>query len=185
MGNLTAVAAGVSPEMPLGSGRLELDLRAEVAVFEDRTHASGRADLRGTLPFGGGAWTLEAAISAGAVGGDAPLQSLWYLGGRGTLPGHPFRSFAGEAFGLGSWRVSRALVAPWLDLSATFGGGRSAGGRRSVLEELGIGGTGGWRGYAGGGVALLGGAVRVDYFRALGRAGDEWVISLDPRLPGL
>jgi hypothetical protein len=53
------------------------------------------------------------AMTGFALGSPAS-QQLFVLGGRETLPGYPYRSFLGEAFGTAQLELSRQIASPWL-----------------------------------------------------------------------
>jgi hypothetical protein len=96
-------------------------------------------------------------LAAGATGGDAPVQGLWYLGGPATLRGYPGGVIAGPDF----WRarVEVANASPGVRLAA-FGDAGWAGlgtafTRGRPLVAAGIG------------ASFLDGIVRVDLARAL------------------
>jgi hypothetical protein len=57
-------------------------------------------------------------LRGGAVLGEAPLQSHFLLGGRGTIPGYAFRSVAGDRFWLARAGLARTILAPWFRLRA-------------------------------------------------------------------
>jgi len=61
---------------------------------------------------------IQGSLEGGALLGDAPRQALFLLGGRGTVPGYPFHSQAGDAYWLFRTEGSRDLVVPWLRLRA-------------------------------------------------------------------
>jgi hypothetical protein len=98
---------------------------------------------------------LGVAARAGLSSARAPSQELFVLGGRGTLLGHPYRSFVGDRFWLVDARASRTLFEPWLtgrvfasagwaelqerDLPTGWTGDVGAGVKTSVGLGLGLG----------------------------------------------
>lgn len=89
-------------------------------------HAFGRAVAaaawRRDTP--GRAWRFAADGAVGVATAQVPVQELFLLGGRGTLPGHDFRAFAGHRFWLARLETTRTLRSPWLGLRgfAALGG---------------------------------------------------------------
>jgi hypothetical protein len=79
-----------------------------------QSFASGRVQALWASPSHGSAWRTSLAVSAGAATTGAPVQELFHLGGRGTLPGHGFRSFSGNTFFLTSLEGTHALLHPWV-----------------------------------------------------------------------
>ena len=144
-------------------GGLEVALEGSTGTF---TFARPSATLFGGAPLPAGlAGTVE--VGAGTSLGTVPVQSLWYLGGPGTVRGFAGGIAAGDAF----WRA-RAEV------------GRAAPGARIVVFS-----DAGWAGprddvdldppllSAGVGASFLDGLVRVDLARAL-REPTGWRVDL-------
>ncbi|HEU0053939.1 MAG TPA: hypothetical protein VFQ39_12225, partial [Longimicrobium sp.] len=67
--------------------------------------------------------SLEVELSAGTAFGDLPRQGLYLIGGRGTVPGFPFRAYGGDKYAVAGARASADLFAPFLRgrLSAAAG----------------------------------------------------------------
>jgi hypothetical protein len=125
------------------------------------------------------------AMGGMALGSPAP-QQLFLLGGRSTLPGHPYRSFAGDAFVLTDLEASRDLAHPFvrgrLLFSAGWTGDFDSDSRRVPVSWAAVG-TKGVRTSAGIGVALLYDLLRIDLVRGFGRSGEtQLLVSLDPRV---
>jgi hypothetical protein len=57
---------------------------------------------------------LDVALAAGAATGTLPRQALYLVGGRGTLPGYPFRAFGGDRFATLQTTASADLWAPFV-----------------------------------------------------------------------
>jgi hypothetical protein len=113
------------------------------------------ATLRGGLPLGGLAMAVEAA--AGTSLGDVPAQSLWRLGGPGTLRGYDGSSAAGTAFWRGRGELGRGSGATRIALFTDVGWAGDRGGF-TIQHRL-------WS--VGAGFSLLEGLFRVDLARAL------------------
>lgn len=73
-----------------------------------RTHLRARADAG--IAFAGSAAPADDAL---------PSQLHYVLGGRNTLPGYAYRSFAGDAFALAEFEVARDVFWPWIRLRTT------------------------------------------------------------------
>lgn len=110
---------------------------------------------------------LRASVHAGFAFGDVPPQQLYYLGGRGTLPGHPFRAQSGNGFWLASAEATFALFDPWVALRMFAAAGAVRDG--SVLASAGPGLGLGWN------------VVHLDLGRGLNDGHWEWVVSVDRR----
>ena len=144
---------------------LHSELQGDVALGTfDFARARVTTDVTASLPAGvvGG---LEVAVGTSA--GTVPAQSLWYLGGPGTLRGYDGLAGAGETF----WRtrVELATALPVARLvafsDAGWAGPRAARFRGRALVSV------------GGGVSLLDGLFRVDLARAL-RTPVGWRVDL-------
>ncbi len=116
---------------------------------------------------------LEAGTSAGLALGELPRQGLFLVGGRGTLPGFPFRAFGGDRFALARVQGSADVAGPWLRGRAfAHAGWADAGGAgREPLLEWGARPTGDPRVSLGLGVGLFYDIVRFDVARGLGPDG--------------
>jgi hypothetical protein len=148
---------------------------------------------RGTLRFGRAhaeaahvrAWAaadarLELDLEAGAATGTLPRQHLFLLGGRGTIPGFAFRSFAGDRFARAEAVVSAEAVRPWLRARGRFAAGASGVGGvgAAAAEAWGLPSTGGVRAGVGAGVGIFYDVLRVDLLRGIGPGG-RWEVVLD------
>ena len=107
-----------------GNARLEAG-SVNPGVAPCRADSACRADFRGEFlkPRVGIDWTrnwpardaeLKLGGQAGVAVGDVPLQELFRIGGRGTLPGYAFRSFGGDRFSLLSGIASADLLPAWV-----------------------------------------------------------------------
>jgi hypothetical protein len=178
-GILGAVDAGLRFSMP-GSGTG--DVSGTLGRLGDRTFGTGLATARWALRGTNRSWVLDLDASAGAVSHEAPAQDLFLLGGLGTLPGYPFRSFVGDAFGLAQVQATLPLLPPWVGIRgiASLGYTHLTPGR--ILPP-------GWNAHdsdglrpsAGVGLSLAWDVLRLDLARGL--RGGHWqlVFSVDPR----
>lgn len=125
-------------------------------------------------------WLVRGAL--GAAGGRLPAHRLFLLGGRGTLPGYPFRTRGGSRLALLGVRASSPLVDPWLTLRVRLAAGwaRAGGPGREATERLGVRETGRILPSAGLGLGLFWDLLRVDLLRGLD--GGDWALelSVDP-----
>jgi hemolysin activation/secretion protein len=185
---LLAVEAHREPRLSAG---WDLELTARVATF-DSAGEPGRdpyGSLRGALAWERGALSvghLITRLDAGFEIGDFPPQERFFLGGRGTLPGHPSREQAGDIFFLARAEASRAVLQPWVTARASAAGGatgelaQAPGVINPVLPVW----RDGVRASAGAGVGLLWDVLHLDLMRGLD--GGEWelVVSVDRRFRG-
>lgn len=108
---------------------------------------------------------------------SAPPQTWSLVGGRGTLPGHPFHGFTGDRHVLVNAEVTRDIVLPWLKLSATGHAGRTWLREDSTLPTgWPSRDTGGTLFSLGAGARLFWDALRLDLSRGLN--GGDWEFSL-------
>jgi hypothetical protein len=112
--------------------------------------------------------------------GDLPIQELYLLGGRGTVPGYDFRGYAGGRYAAGRLVYSANLRAPWLRgrlLAAAgwVGAGEAADaalrraelrGSAVVLPSVGVG------------LGIFHDILHLDVARGLGRGG-RWELILE------
>ena len=116
---------------------------------------------------------LRADLQGGALLGDPPVQAHFFLGGRQTVPGYPFRSRVGDGYWLLRSEASVDLFHPFLRLRALGAAGGARGEREidfglsppeknwSYLMSAGIGLGFGWD------------VIRLDLAKGL-RDGGEW-----------
>ncbi|HEX6309093.1 MAG TPA: hypothetical protein VFZ69_12940 [Longimicrobiales bacterium] len=135
--------------------------------------------------------TLALDAAAGFIGSDAPSQRLYVLGGLGTLPGYPFRSFAGRRFALLQAEADAAVFEPWLRLRLVAAAGAAGGlpvppalpGPAAPAWHLWpVAGSDGIRTSAGAGISLLWDLLRLDAVRGLNGGSWRFIISFRPEL---
>ena len=102
------------------------------------------------------------SLDAGAAWGELPNQLHFLLGGRGTLPGHPYRAYGGRRFALARAEASVALLSGWLSARLVAGAGAVGATPASLADAWRVGGTGGLLGYAGMGLGAIHEIVRID-----------------------
>lgn len=179
-----------APLGPLG-GSLTLDLEAEGAVDGVGDFGYTRLLVRvegrsgpAADPWG---WRLRGGL--GVAGGDLPPQRLLLLGGRGTVPGYPFRGWGGDRAAHVLVEASRQLLGPWMQLRgiaaagwAEVGGpGTGAVAAWGPTRPLAVDESGGVRPSLGLGLGFVDGILRVDAVRGLDDGRWEWMVSVDPR----
>jgi hypothetical protein len=138
-----------------------------------RTFARPRVDLGYVRRWSPARAELEVGTSAGIALGELPRQSLFLIGGRGTVPGFPFRAFGGDRFALARVLGSADVAGPWLRgrAFATAGWTDVGGAGRAPLRDWGAAPTGDPRVSVGAGVGLFYDIVRFDVARGLGPDG--------------
>lgn len=134
---------------------------------------------------------LMLGLSAGALTGNAPSQRMFLLGGTGTLPGYPFRSFLGRRYVLLDAQLTQSVFAPWLRVRAVGAVGATGGlptfdpvidSSASAWQTWDVSGSEGLRASVGGGVSLFWDVIRADIVRGLN--GGDWrlVLTFHPDL---
>lgn len=125
---------------------------------------------------------LELDAAAGAIIGTRLPLDEYRLGGRGTVPGFEFRSFAGSRFATAGAVASADLLAPWLRgralASVGWAGGSAMG--DGVLTARHRWGTGAPKVSVGIGAGILYDILRIDLARGLGPLG-RWEVIVDAR----
>jgi hypothetical protein len=169
------------------SAGVDLEIGAFAGVYYIRPTA--RAGLRRSSADH--ARNVVVTASAGSVSAEAPSQRMFLLGGTGTLPGYPFRSFLGQRYMLLEVQASQSVLEPWLRLRAVGSVGAAGGLPRfdPLLEDparawqtWGIGGTDGLRASLGGGVSLFWDVLRADVVRGVNGGAWRFVLTFHPDL---
>ncbi|CAN5154761.1 hypothetical protein BH20GEM2_BH20GEM2_02850 [soil metagenome] len=141
-----------------------------------------RADLRLTHHWGRRDAELTFRSQAGVALGTLPTQELFLIGGRGTLPGYPFRAFGGDRVLLGDLLFSADLRPPLLRgrLRGAFGVSALGDVGQDAASRWGVGDTDGLRTSVGFGVGIFYDLLRVDLMRGLA-GGGEWELIVETR----
>ncbi len=213
------IFVAVEQERRRPAGPVVLSLRPRVEAGFITSAAVGPADLDAGLNLHPGAflrgrldadarWVatprthgLDARLTAAAGTGEIGPHHLWYIGGPGTLPGHPFHAWAGSAAAVADVAVWRAVIPRWLRVR-TFGAVGWSGGEELPAEVYGAGmgiepgagigpgsleawapgHTGGVKASVGLGLGLIDDLLRLD----LAFPTDSWtgtlILSVDPGL---
>lgn len=124
--------------------------------------------------------TLALNASGGAAFGDLPVQALYLVGGRGTIPGYDFRAYGGDRFAAARAVYASDIRFPWLR-GRLLGAAGWAGAGEAGTPALGRAGartTGSILPSLGVGVGLLHDMLQVDVARGLG-SGGRWEVIVE------
>jgi hypothetical protein len=168
-------------------------VEAGFARFDDEggfTRARLGLDAAWTAATMGSGAALRLTAAA-ALGVTAP-QHLWYMGGRNTLPGHPFHDYVGDRAALVDVTVWRDLVPRWVRVRGTAAAGWTAldGAPQPVpawtagLRTWDPTPTEGIRSSVGIGLGFIHGVIRLDYAVRTDTGAGTLILSIDPRLWG-
>ena len=200
LGGDPATESGTSrPVLAVDEGddrAIEVTASARTAARGFESSATGRVGQMEDQPYASLWWTtmlrrelhergttLEAGLRVGLSTEDAPIQTLFLLGGRHTLPGYPFRSFIGNRMALLRVEASQAVFAPWVKVHI-FAAAGVTGFSRTDLPDPGWLGqdTDGVKSSAGLGLKLGWDLLHFDVGRGLNDGGDwEFVFSVQRR----
>lgn len=164
------------PAGPLGSrGRAGLEAR----LLGGEPGWGGRIDAQAELLWRtpGGARDARVLGRAGALVGEPLPQLHRLIGGRGTVPGFPYRSFGGRAHGVATAEGAVDMASPWVRARAGLHAGWTDG---RTPETWDVPGTSGIRVGATAGIGLFFDLLRIDGARGIN--GGEWqlLLSVDP-----
>ncbi len=168
---------------PLAGSNLSTEVNIDLAATGDFSYTRWVAEFSAIPTEPDSDWGWEGRGGFGLVTGDAPPQRLLLIGGRRTLPGFEFRSFAGKTAAFAQVALSRAVAYPWLRLRLLGAVGWT------LLDED----DGSFRGYQlvdsdgvqgsiGGGVSIAYDLIRIETARGIGDQGVwEWMLSVNPQ----
>jgi len=121
-------------------------------------------------------------VSVGSVWvGDPLLQGHRLVGGRGTLPGYPFRVYAGTRTLVGTIEGSTDLGTPMVRLRGALHTGWASGGSPDLWQRWGSAGTGGPKTGVSMGLGFGWDLIRLEIGRGLGSGEWQLLLSTDPR----
>jgi len=134
----------------------------------DRGYLRATVDAAGSVPLASG--SLRISMRGGAISDTPPAWRTFVLGGRGTLPGEPYRAYGGRYLALGrmEWRIPLRIPAlrggDFVDLGSgmTLAPFAAVGWSGEPLEGVPWFGTSGPRPVLGVASELLFNALRVD-----------------------
>ncbi len=104
--------------MPIGPSGLQVDGRILGGRFGARSFGKLSAGLTIDNRWRAKGTRLSASLQGGVTLGDPPRQALALLGGRGTVPGYPFRERVGDRYWLFRTEGSVDVLRPYLRLRA-------------------------------------------------------------------
>jgi hypothetical protein len=149
------------------SAKIYLDGGSFQALCTDGCPASQQFGRSQAAIHSGWRWDLarselELQGRGGVATGELPAQQLFFIGGRGTVPGYDFRSLAGSRYMLGNATASAEIHPTWLRARGHAGLGWVQPGSSGVVRPA-----------VGIGVGILHDILHVDLHRGLG-AGGRW-----------
>jgi len=155
---------------------------ARVGKFEGQSYASLWWESTVVRQLNWSQATIEGSVLLGLSSETSPVQSLYLMGGRHTLPGYAYRSFVGDQMLLMRIEGSRHVFAPWLSLRAFGVTGKTSFGSRSLPEGWPAQSTRGFETSAGLGIGLGWDLLHLDAGRGLNEGGEwEFVLSVQRR----
>jgi hypothetical protein len=177
-GILGAMALRVPIALP---GRGHGTVTATVGRLNDRTFGASLARAEWKLERPDRAWRFQGQIAVGAATLRTPVQELFLLGGRGTLPGHGFRSLVGRRFWLARVEVTHPLLPPWVGFRTFAALGATQLADATLPDGWQAYGTDGLRASVGAGLSFGWNVLRLDAARGLRDGRWEIIFSVDPR----
>jgi hypothetical protein len=192
------LAADYDRRMPVGPLAVTIRPRAEagLARFDERGGFGRiRLDLDGAWRSAALHTGADVRLTAATALGVTPPQHLWYLGGRNTLPGHPFHEYVGDRAAVVDLTVWREVVPRWVRVRALAAAGWAGlDGPPPVppgppvgagdLSPWDPGPTDGLRSSVGVGLGLVHGILRLDYAVRTDTGDGAFILSVDPRFWG-
>ncbi|MGH7461868.1 MAG: hypothetical protein ACREMA_12710, partial [Longimicrobiales bacterium] len=103
--------------------QLEADLEVESGSWQGAAYVRPLAVLTWNYTAASRKASAMLRANGGVSSAHAPIQKLFLLGGRETLPGYTYRGFTGDAFWLVEAEATRALWGPWIRLRALAAAG--------------------------------------------------------------
>lgn len=176
------LARGTVPEAAATWGG---SLEVEAGSLDGESFAQPTIGLTTSARTDGHRLALQARGAAGIGFGTLPAQRLFLLGGRSTLPGYAFRSFAGDRFVLADFEASAELLGPWARLRGLGAIGWTGFANNTPPAAWEVAETGGIRASLGLGLGLVYDVLRVDLVRGLRDGRWETIISTNPRFWGI
>ncbi len=187
----TMLAATIAAERQGAAGRGNLwSGRAAATLATLQTEDARRGNISYILPhfelrnvrqLGDAGRQIEAGAAAGAaVWGELPPQSLLLIGGRGTLPGYPFRAFGGDRYALVDATLSMPLIDPWVTgrLSAATGWAGAGDASSASLSRWPASPAGEVKAAVGIGAGLFYDILHVDLWRGIS-GGGRWELVIE------
>jgi len=174
-GALGAVAVSAPVTLP-GGGHAKVT--GELGRLESRTFASLNGEARWEIRDPERPWHAEVSVAGGALTAQAPVQSLYLLGGRWTLPGHDYRSFAGDRYWLLRGEGTIPVRPPYLGVRFIGALGSTYLGGRQLPSDWIVQDSGGIRASIGAGLSFAWDTFRLDFAHGLWGGGFEVIFSV-------
>ncbi len=181
----TDLRLGIGARQGLGTwlgSQATLSIDGEMSALADFGYTRWTAVLSAGPREPDAPWSWEGTAGAAIGTGTLPEQRLLLLGGRGTVHGYEFRSFAGDVAAFASVAVSRSLWQPWVRVRGLGAAGWTGLGEagESAALRLETPATGNVRTSLGVGLSLFYDLVRLDVARGLSDGSWEWMASVSP-----
>jgi hypothetical protein len=119
----TSLAAAGSFQMPWPN--LHHTTVALLGRFEDQTFGALSGSLNYRRRWLTRGTEVQVHLQGGSLFGNPPLQAHYFLGGRQTVPGYPFRSRVGDEYWILKSEASMELFHPFLRLRAFAAAGET------------------------------------------------------------
>jgi hypothetical protein len=151
--------------------------RTLLGRFEDRSFGSVTGAVRVKAGSLGSGWDFIGSLTGGILWGDPPLQALYLVGGRETVPGYDFRSRAGDQFWVLRGDLSKDVFSPWVRVRAFAAAGGTEYGGTPLLPPWPVEPDSSLLLSAGLGLGLGWDVLRMDLARGM-REGGHWELML-------
>lgn len=172
-------------QAPLGlpaSGTLRLT--GELGRFEERNFGTATAEARWKLREIDRSWHAELSAAGGAVSKDAPVQSLYLLGGRWSMLGQDYRAWVGDRYWLAKGELTIPVVPPYVGIRLLGGVGATYLDGRPLPADWLRQDSDGLRGYLGAGLSVGWDSARIDVGHGVRGGGWEALFSVAEEFSG-
>lgn len=180
-GTLTEVGAAVRFNVP-GEGRARLS--AALGRLAEDEFTRGQAEVEWPIQSSRDPWHARVRGQAGVTSTGAPVQEMFLIGGRHTLPGHDYRAFLGNAFWLLRAEVTVPVRRPYLGLRAIGVAGATRLGDVILPSDWSTPDSGGVRGSIGAGLSIAWDTAFLDVAHGVRGGGWEGIFSVAQRFQG-
>jgi hypothetical protein len=172
-------------ELPVGlPGDGTLRTTGEVGALNEDVYGSVRSEARWRFDDLQNRWHADLSLGGGALTKDAPVQSLYLLGGRWTLPGHDYRSFVGDRYWLLRSSVTIPVVPPYVGIRLLGSVGSTYLDDRTLPADWIRQDSDGLRGSVGAGLSIGWDSARVDLTHGVRGGGWEALFSIAEEFRG-
>ena len=180
-GSLSAVEISASLGLP-GDGRARVTTSGGRLGERNLLSATGEVDWE--LGAAENSWSGRVSASGGAVNPGAPVQTMYLIGGRHTLPGHDYRAFLGNGYWLLRGEGTVPVWPPYVGIRAFGMVGATYLGGVDLPADWAFVDSDGLRGSAGLGLSLGWDTVYLDVAHGVRGGGWEAVFSVSERFQG-